>query len=265
MALSNSTGHFPKDFILEITLGSIKGFSQDFVVGVQESLDISDGNITIWDNKFTLTRLTSDTEIFINSTNTGDTMDIVVTGLDINFEKKSSTTTLSGQTQVSIGNFRHIQTGIVSGSVTPSGDIYVAESDTLSSGVPDTNSKVKSKIIQGKNITHNAFFMVPKGKTAITMAIRGSTDSSTKAAIVETVVTLDGGVPLQNISYAVSLNFPQFLFPAPVATVDLFGDIISSLSEKTFLEFTAKADANNTRILFSIDLICADSALISLR
>ena len=265
MALSTTQGVFPKDFIFEVTMGNVPGYNQDFIVGVQEDLDSADGNITIWDNKFDLTRLTSDTEIFINSTNAGDTMDIVVTGLDINFDKKNVSIALSGQTQVSIGNFRHIQTAIVSGTVTPSGDIYVAESDTLTAGVPDTNSKVKSKIIQGKNITHNAFFMVPKGKNAITMAIRGTTDATTKPATVETYVTPDGGATLQNISYTILPGFPQFLFPAPVSTVDIFGDVISSLGEKTFIEFKGEATANNTRLLFSIDLICVDLALISLK
>lgn len=252
-------------FLLQVALGNVPGYQTGFLIGNSFSLDIADGEQQIWDNDFDLTPLTADTEIFMSSSNSGDTMSIIVSGLDSNFDQKFSTIALTGQTQVTIGNFRHVQSATVLGATTPSGDIYIATTDTLTAGVPDTDSTVKSKIIQGLNTTHNGFYMVPRAKMVAAVAIRGTTDANTKPVIVHTVTTADGGVPVNVTDYTVLSGFPQFTFLTPLATFNLTGGALTYIvPEKTLVQYRGEATANATKLFFGVDFLIIDDALTSL-
>lgn len=264
MTFSTITGNTNNDFRYESSLGNIQGYNQDLFIGVNESLNISNGLITVWDNSFNLTRLTSDTEIFINSTNVADTQEVLIRGLDVNFDNLDVAVALNGQTQVSIGNFTHIQAALITSSTTPLGDVYIAESDTLTAGVPDDDTKVKSKIIQGFNITRNGFFMVPRGKMAMTLTLRANTDSTNKTVTLRTYVTPDGGTPLNSVTYTVGLGFPEFNFGIPISTTLIFGDLAPVLPEKSFVEFKASASSNDTLIFVGNDFLIVDRALTTL-
>jgi hypothetical protein len=254
----------PKDYLVESSFDNITGVSKVIMVGVQDDLDTADGMITIWDNKFDYTPFTGDTEMFINSTDAGDTQTIRVQGLDTNFEPVAVEAALSGQTQVSVGIFRHVQLAAVNDATTPAGSVYIAASDTLTAGVPDTNSKVKSKIIQGKNITHNGFYMTPAGKTGGTLAIRASTDADNKPATIQTWVYPFGLAPRRIVTYSATVNFPQFTFPAPTTSFDLTADSSGGIrGEKSLVLYKAQAAANNTAVFFGVDILLVDQSLTS--
>lgn len=265
--LSIGSGQSYADFYMEAALGNIPGYSQEFLIGVNPDIDSGDGELTIWDNKFNLTRLTTYTELFLSSSSSSDTSQtIIVTGLDQNYNPKSTETVLTGQAQVSAGSFIHVQSAILKvGSAALNGDVYVAESDTLTSGAPDTNSKVKSKIIQGNGITRNGFYLVPAGSSAITMAIRGTIDTSNKSAEIKTLITPFGALtPWRTVSYTITEGFPQFLFPAPVATFGQPGQSAAVLPEKTFIEFRASVQQSDTRVFFGSDFLIVESTLTGL-
>ena len=259
------TSKLSDDFLLQVALGNVPGHSIDFVVGYQGDLDATDGNITLWDNKFDYTPFTADTEMFISSSNTGDTSVVRVIGLDTNFDRIFLDATLSGQTQVSLGNFRHVQQAVVISGGTPAGDVYIAATDTLTAGVPDTNSKVKSKILQGKNITHNSFSMVPRGFVHVPVAIRASTDATTKTVLVETwITTAVGGLAANTVTYTVLSGFPQFIFPLPVASISTAGETQIVFPEKAFTEYKVLASIPDTQIFFGVDILVIESALTNL-
>ena len=99
---------------------------------------------------------------------------MLVQGLDANYLEVSRTVVLNGQTQVALsGLIFRISAAIVISATTPVGDVYIAETDTLTLGVPNTPSKIQSKIrlspgdageFASYNITHNGFFTVPAGR-----------------------------------------------------------------------------------------------------
>jgi hypothetical protein len=264
MPLSKKTRDFPNDFMLQTVLGNVTGYEQALLIGSAPDLDSGDGSLTIWDNKFNATFRTTEAEHFINSTSVGDTQTVLVSGVDLNWNLKIQVAVLSGQTQVSIGNFLRIQAATVVGGGTPVGDVYVAETDTLTAGVPDTDTKVHSKIITPNNITRNGFFHVPAGKSAVTMAIRGTVDTGTnKSAIVHTHIHPLGLDPIISVDYVVSKGFPEFTFPTPIATTRaLTGALTPVLDEKNTIEFRAEVNEVNTRVFFGADYLLVDNVLV---
>jgi hypothetical protein len=205
--------------------------------------------------------LSSETELFASSSSTSDTTNfIIVSGLDGDYNRKYTVTQLTGQTQVSVGTFLRVQTCSIT-TASAIGDVYIAESDTLTAGVPNTPSKVQSKIIAGKNVTHNGWITVPAGYSAINMAVRGTTDASAKAATIKSLVWNEGSdFSAEFVEYAVTTSFGQFTFPTPVGTVNITGSLSPVIPEKTDIEAKALVDTNNTNIFFGADYLIAPSA-----
>jgi hypothetical protein len=195
-------------------MGNVPGFSQDFIIGNVSGASATSGEATIWDfHPNSIQFLSAGTELFVSSSSTSDTACFaLVCGLDENYVEKSTTTTLNGQTQVSIGTYIRVQSATILNK-TAVGDVYIAESDTLSGGVPDTAAKVQSKVPAGDNITHNAWYTVPAGKSAMTVAIRGTTNSANKVARAQTIITPLGVPPLRTVFYHITPDFAGFLFP----------------------------------------------------
>jgi len=245
-----------RDFVLDVTMGKIPGYAPALLLGQRIDQSIAEGKKTIWDHDDSIVFLSAGTDLFASSSSASDTAPVflIACGLDDDFRVKSTTTALTGQTQVPIGNFRVVQnaTIVIQGAI---GDVYIAEADTLTAGVPDTSAKVQSKILAGKNITHNGFFTVPAGFSAITMAIRATTDSANKSAKVDTQITPNGQPTLVTVTYSVSQSFPQFLFPAPISATTFLGDLTPVLPEKTTISFAADVDTNNTDVFFGVDFI----------
>lgn len=158
------------EYLTQVALGNISGSRLVVISGNNPDMAL-DTQETIWDPGGTLTYLTSDTTLFGSSTSTSDTaVNLSVFGLDDNYNRITRTVTLNGQNQVALSGdmFRVIEV-INTGSVAAQGDIYIAESDTLTGGVPDTASKIKSKIILGNNRTKNGFFTVEAGSSAVVL------------------------------------------------------------------------------------------------
>jgi len=253
-------GELTRDFLLDISMGKVPGYKNQLVIAQRDSQNISDGPRTIWDHTENIQFLTAETELFVSSSSAADTAPVtaVICGLDGNFREKTTVIALTGQTQVSIGGFLIIHVVSMAGQA-PAGDVYIAESDTLTAGVPDTSSKIQSKVLIGKNITHNGFFIVPEGKAAITMAIRGTTDAANKSAQVKTFITPPGGLELNTVTYSISESFPQFLFPAPVGSVTIFGELTLVAPARSKFEFRSEVNTNNTDVFFGIDFILGQS------
>jgi len=63
------------------------------------------------------------------------------------------------------------------------GDVYIYEDDTVTLGVPDTATKVYSKIPAGKNATQNGYYTVPLGKTAYITSWFASTSINASTSV----------------------------------------------------------------------------------
>ena len=161
----------PLEFYTMVALGLIPGATGRVMRGNNPS--VGTALALIWEQGGLYTYLTANTELFISSSNAGDTTQTVeMEYLDSTYAEKTVTATLNGQNQVSIATdvFR-VQRCINSSGTDFAGDIYLAETDTLTAGVPDTASKIKDKIgsVNGSGTSRNqslsAIFTVPAGKT----------------------------------------------------------------------------------------------------
>ena len=176
----------PKDFNMEVARGNVTGTEDERFTG--RSLDIGTGAFeTLWDQGGNLTYLTGNTQLYISSSSASDTTVLVrVEDMTDDHNRITYTVTTNGQNQVALPglSFRTAQCLVLLGSATPVGDLYIAESDTLTLGVPDTASKIKSKIalapfetgqFASTNITHNGFYTVPAGKQLQSLIYLGTT------------------------------------------------------------------------------------------
>ena len=165
----------PKDYLIEVASGNVVGDEDERFTG--RSLDIGTGVFeTLWDQGGDLTYLVADTQLYISSSSASDTtVQVRVEDMTDDHERITYTVTTNGQNQVALPglSFRTIQCLVLLGSDTPVGDLYIAESDTLTGGVPDDATKIKSKIalspgdsgqFASTNITHNGFYTVPANK-----------------------------------------------------------------------------------------------------
>tara|TARA_R110000868_G_scaffold125265_3_gene331050 strand:- start:23446 stop:24243 length:798 start_codon:yes stop_codon:yes gene_type:complete len=164
----------PNDYFISVSGGGMPGALDDRMVG--RSLNVSNGTYeTLWDQGGNYTYLTADTQLYASSTSAADTaVVLLIQGLGADYAEKSVTVTMNGQTQVALsGLMFRISAVLVTSATTPAGRVYIAESDTLTAGTPNTATKIQSTILLSPgdvgdfasfNITHNGFFTVPAGK-----------------------------------------------------------------------------------------------------
>lgn len=247
------------DFRISMAMGRQSGFKPALVIGNTEGQDISDGQKTIWDQDTTLVRLTSDTEIFVSSTNAADVgISVAVTVINEESEVLSSIIQLDGQNQVTTGSSGIlVQIATVIGPTTPQGDLFFAPSTALTGGKPDDVTLIQSKIIQGLNATHNGFIIIPKGFSGIAMNSRATTQSPNKIATIRNYATPVGGIPLVTAEYSVSVNPLEFMFLPPIGINEFLGTFKPAFPEGTYIETVASVDSNDTNIFFGIDFILA--------
>lgn len=218
------------NWAIEVSRGNVEGTVWNPIGGINPNMD-QDTEETIWDQGGIYTYLTADTQLFASSSSASDTsVDILVFGLDDTYTEISRTVTVTGQSQVALsGLMFRVHGAVVSGSTEPVGDIYIAETDTLTGGVPDTVSKIKAKITQGNNITQMALFTVPAGKTAYAVNvdyISGKGDAITYNALARP----DGGVFISAGTFELYQTAKSFGLPGVFQT------------EKTDIEFRGTAD-----------------------
>lgn len=182
--LNNSPESWPtKNYFLEVALGNIVSHTGKNVAG--HNPDVNATEETIWDYTGIYPYLGSDTTLYVSSSNAADVdVDIVVFGMNDLYAEIISAGNTDGQNQSAISPdlFRTFIVAVI-GSTAPLGDLYIAESDSLTDGVPDTPSKIKAKINIGNNITRMALITVPAGQTVAPTFIRGSVGRGHDATI----------------------------------------------------------------------------------
>lgn len=116
----------------------------------------------IWSQGGTYTFLTSAATLYASSSEDEDIVEVTVVGLDANGLEVTRTVNLTGHTQVALpGTWLRVYRAYNAGSVPFDGDVYIAEQDTTTDGVPDTASKIKAKIDQTAQQTLMAITTVP--------------------------------------------------------------------------------------------------------
>jgi len=253
---ANVTNTNVLDYFTEVALGNVTGVTSNIMLARNLS---TAGTIfeTIWDQGGNITYLSADTQLFISSSSASDTdVDVVVLGLDNDYLEVARTVTTNGQTQVALSGlmrFPHIAAVVdVTSAV---GELYLAESDTLTAGVPDTVSKIKAKIpltpndsgdFASNGISHNGFRTIPAGKKILGIELSNSTAKNDDLT-VELWLKIFGGVWQ---SLGINWLYQSLaVLPFPVR----FGT-----TEKSQLEFRVLGGTAGDKIDLQLELLLID-------
>jgi hypothetical protein len=173
----------------DIAFGEVPTRKYVNVMGFNPSVGAALENV--WDAGGIYTYLTTNTELFLTSSDAGDTQMVEVVGLTEDattgdWDERTVVVALSGQSTVSTGEWirvRHVRnfSGLVPATTaTPfAGTVYLAAAGTWTAGVPDTASDIKSQINLDRNHTRNGFYTVPSGFCANIMNLETYSSSLT--------------------------------------------------------------------------------------
>lgn len=246
------------DRAINISSGSVNGYSSVHKFGRNPDVDIDTDPEDVWSYGGSYTFLSSAQTLYVSSSDASDTtQSIKVEGLDANWEPQTQSATLNGQNQVALsGTWLRVFRAYNDSGTNLNGDVYVAESDTLTGGVPDTASKVKAHVESVYQQTLMAIYTIPAGKTGylvkwyITINSNGSTSEKECDAALYTrldgkVFRLKEYVGLDNHG-AGSWNYD---YPIPL-----------KLPEKTDVKVVADTvSSNNTDVTAGFDIILIDN------
>lgn len=250
--IANHGNTTPTNLYLEIARGKIPGVSTGSILSFNPDVDIASEE-TIWAQGGIYTYLTANTELFISSSSASDTnVGLLIEGMTDDFVFKTIPFTFTdGQSQQSIGDFfRILKITVISGSV-PVGDVYCAEADTLTAGVPNTASKIKAKMVIGSNITQLGLFTVPANHTFYAVRLNTFTRKN-KDSVVKVIVRPDG--------------FPGFIQTAQFPTFQ--NSILARfeptfvINQKTDLELRAVTETNQTEVVANVGYILIDNNIV---
>lgn len=154
-------------FGLRIGDGKMPGHTAFILTGRNEDVDAGDFE-DVWDYGGKYVFLSSDTQLYASSTSTNDTQPIYMQDIHGDFELRYQLLpALNGQNQVAFPYpSLRVNEAFTFGSVATEGDIYIAEADSLTGGIPDTPSKIKAVIRQINQKTHMAVYTVPRNYVA---------------------------------------------------------------------------------------------------
>ena len=155
------------DHMYRVALGAERGIGALHKFGFNPQVDAAED---IWDYGGDYNWLASADTLYASSSHAGDTMIIHVTGLDANWEEQAAIVTLNGQSQVEIGSgitWMRCFRAFNANDVDLQGDVYLAQQDTLTLGVPDTATKIVAMIRLADQQTLMSIYTVPAGKTML--------------------------------------------------------------------------------------------------
>lgn len=168
------------------TIGNAPGVTNILMRGLLLSASLNTPQ-TVWNQGGDYVYLTQDTPLYLSSSSASDTdVDILFSGLTEDGNRVSIVTTLTGQTQVLVGSaYRTFDITSIRGDLV--GEVYLAESDTVIAGVPQTASKIKAKIsllstagevgeLASDHSSHNGIYTVPAGFNFHLFEVLGSSD-----------------------------------------------------------------------------------------
>jgi len=243
-----------EDLYLEIAKGNIPGHRVLTVFGRNLDLDPATQSL-IWDYgpiQALEVLLIADTELFVSSTSAADTnVGILITGMTDDYVPKTELHIhTGGQSQHSMGNWFRVDNMTVITGASAAGDLYIAEADTLTAGVPNTSSKVHGFMVQGTGTTHKASGTVPANHTLY---------------IGRLFLGTRRGEDCVFSFYVKPETFPDFIEASdfPIYQNTLFENFIPQfpISEKTDFEFRGLTVTNNTQASANIGAILVDNTV----
>lgn len=179
----NKFGKQGHEWVLRVARGDFENIKYIPIVGINRDLD---GAEDIINHGGTLAHPTTAETWYISSDNAGDDKQIVVNGLDADYNRQTGIATLNGQTQVEVKSIsgasqkwiRFFCIENYNGDAT-AGDFYVGPSGS-SGGVPTT---VRGHAEQATQRSWYAAYTVPAGWTGFVKHLRGAMSASLNATM----------------------------------------------------------------------------------
>lgn len=170
-------GQNPYDLILNQAKSSIHKFGSN-----PNLSNTKDQEETIWDGEdlYTFPDDAGET-LQIQSSDNNDSQEIVVMGLDENFEEKSETITLAGTTSTSLdGSWSRVFRAYNNGSTDLAGDVIIHKNDD-----PST---VYAKILASNNQTLMALYTIPANYTGYLLKHHCSAQNTDSSSSINFVI-----------------------------------------------------------------------------
>lgn len=164
--------------------------------GSSNLIDTADVPVDIWsyadaEPVYTFPSNSGET-LYISSSSALDTMQIQIIGLDADFREQIVTVAVTGQQKKEIsGTWTRVNKIINIGSSDVAGVVYVYTNTTVTLGVPQTNSAVKSLIENGFNESLFGIYSVPAGKTFYVTSYHLSCDAKNNNTFVNSTISFN--------------------------------------------------------------------------
>lgn len=216
------------NFNLDVRLGRLPGISIEEISATVKGEGVITTEKHYWQLDQGYTFLSANTQLYASSTSALDVGNFLIQeGYTDDYQKLAAprTAILNGQNQVPLSGelFRTTRT-IVPGGGSTQGDIYIAEADTLTGGVPDDPTKIKNFLRAGDNIGYTGSIVVEDNHTFFLNDITLRFGKG-QAAIFRIFVTGDGGNPINSLEFELYEQHNQVeAILAPVAarsTIDI--------------------------------------------
>jgi hypothetical protein len=207
MALDPSHYHGISDFGDRMALGLVKDVLSVSKFGRNPAVGTTPEDM--WNQGGEETLLSVGAAMYISCEDDTATQTIFVQGLDEEFNSTFTTITLTGQTaKILPGLWTRIARAYqVSPIPAPGDNVYIAELDTVTLGVPQTPSKIHARIGYGDtpvvNQTEKALATVPAGKIALLQGFEAGMElqsgASRTASIGFEIQELAAGYSLEDV------------------------------------------------------------------
>jgi hypothetical protein len=157
--LVNQSVNSGSNYFEDLARGLIPGKNTPSINGGNNPNVLAGVESTIWEQGGRYTYLTADTPIYISSTDAGDDQFWLLAYYDEAGDIFGGLVQANGQNQVLVTSNAYRIAGCFNfGATDNAGDIYFAESDTLSGGKPITDTKIQLKVPIGNNGGSNATY-----------------------------------------------------------------------------------------------------------
>lgn len=241
ISLNQGGATLSSNYLKEVALGNVSGYSIDTMFGGVSALDTADGDNTIWriaNDTYTnrvsrKTFQTSASTLYIASTSAADTnIEITVTYNDSNNDEQTTTVELNGQTAVSLGvsGIDCNRMYVSSENDTLAGNVTLINANNFSAGgVPNDVAEILAFIIAGAQQAEQACYRVPRNKKMLITRLYSSitrSNGSLGSANIELYIKPDGG------------SWRRYrLYPIDTGSVVNLEEIQWSFDEGTILEW----------------------------
>lgn len=241
---------------LELAKGNVHGHTVGTIFGHNQDLDPANPAM-VWDYGTVQpieVLLPADTELFLSSSNALDTNSVVIiVGETDDYTAKTLIFTFTGgQSQQSIGLWFRVDKITVIDGVPLLGDLYCAEADTLTGGLPDTPAGVHAQMHINTGTTHKASGTVLAGHTMMINRLFLGTRRG-EDCVYDFMVR--------------SGNMPDFIeasgFPVYQGTIFETFDPPFPITERTDFYFRGTTVTNSTQVYANIGYTLVDNSVIT--